>query len=190
MIYSKLSAWPPGDISRRSFHPRRESRRASRALSLPTTRVFDIIEIPKAPGALQFRSIFLPLPPTPSASSSPLSWLTLFPLRSLIRAAVCPPCLQSALSRPTLSRPSISRSLRTSRDEAGNGERGLGGAGMPPEPDNLTEARWDKIASRWLGWCSCGSPYNSAATPSEPPFRRVNTSPRRPHETYKKTLGS
>ncbi|KYN21761.1 hypothetical protein ALC57_05862 [Trachymyrmex cornetzi] len=27
--------------------------------------------------------------------------------------------------------------------------------------------------------CSCGSPYNSAATPSEPPFHRVNTSPRR-----------
>ncbi|EGI67564.1 hypothetical protein G5I_03959 [Acromyrmex echinatior] len=27
--------------------------------------------------------------------------------------------------------------------------------------------------------CSCGSPYNLAATPNEPPFHRVNTSPRR-----------
>lgn len=149
----------PGDILRKSFHPRWEFRRASRALSLPShlTRVFDIIEIPKAPGALQFCSIFLPFYPFLDSLCSRSA--------SLIRATVCPPCLQSALSRPTLS-PLYFTFVQNNPRWGGKWGRGLGGTGKPPPPDNLTEARWDKIASRWLGWCSCGSPYNSVATPS------------------------
>lgn len=160
MIYSKLSAWPPGDISRKSFHPPDESPGEPRDFSPsrpPLARVFDIIEIPKAPGVLQFRSVFLPLA---------LSRLTLlhpgpfsYPRRCLLSLFAIRP-----FSRPPLLYFAFVQNIPR---WGGKWGWGLGGAaGKPLEPDNLTEARWDKIASQWLGWCSCGSPYNSAATPS------------------------
>lgn len=133
MIYSKLNARPPGDISRKSFP---SSTRGASRIPPFCARVFDIIEIPKAlgAGALQFRSVSHFLSPSHKA------YFVHVLLSALLFALlVCNPSFPFA--------PYFVFVHTAMRQEIVKGGR----TGKPGEPSNLTEARWDKIAPVVVG---------------------------------------
>lgn len=186
-----IQSWAHGPRAifyERVFTPDEEFHRASRILPslsyLPCESLWHYRDFEGIWNALQFCSISFSL----FFLDSPYSRSVLLSA-PLFAHLVCNPLFLMPSSRPSFRVRSEYRDVARNRKERREGEK-VRRMGKPLESGNLTEARWDKIALR-LGWCSCGSPYNSAATLNEPPFRRVNTSrAMHPHETFKKMPGS